>query len=258
MSAVWADTGTENSGAPSDGAEAAVARPPRRSVKVVLLSDQHLVRETVRVALLSRGFEVYGVHFPVGPTEVREIANLTMKLQVNGGLVLAELNDPVARRDVLRLMQFAPTRWLLLTCGAADAHWGAAVEAGAVGVLPMTTSLDQLDAAVQALAAGRPVMDPALRADVLNEWIEVGQRHQELTARVEALTPRELAVLGALNDGQTVRTIAEERGVSEGTVRSQVKSILRKLHVTSQLAGVATYREVTSQNIPPRNRPLDR
>ena len=37
--------------------------------------------------------------------------------------------------------------------------------------------------------------------------------------------------------------------VSEGTVRSQVKSILRKLEVSSQLAAVAAYRQMTQQTL---------
>ena len=38
--------------------------------------------------------------------------------------------------------------------------------------------------------------------------------------------------------GQTVREIATECVVAEATVRTQVKSILAKLEVTSQLAAV--------------------
>ncbi len=39
--------------------------------------------------------------------------------------------------------------------------------------------------------------------------------------------------------GRTVREIATERGVSEGTVRSQVKALLAKLEVQSQISAVA-------------------
>nr|WP_281374640.1 LuxR C-terminal-related transcriptional regulator [Nocardioides soli] len=52
------------------------------------------------------------------------------------------------------------------------------------------------------------------------------------------MTPREEAVLGELMQGRTVRDIASSSFVSEATVRTQVKAILSKLEVSSQLAAV--------------------
>ena len=50
-------------------------------------------------------------------------------------------------------------------------------------------------------------------------------------------------MLGRLREGLTVTEIAASSCVSEATVRTQVKAILAKLGVTSQLAAVgATYR----------------
>ena len=43
-----------------------------------------------------------------------------------------------------------------------------------------------------------------------------------------------------------MRDIAELGEVTEATVRSQVKAILRKLEVNSQIAAVAVYQEVQS------------
>ena len=45
-------------------------------------------------------------------------------------------------------------------------------------------------------------------------------------------------MLGHLTEGHTVRDIARLSVVSEATVRTQVKSILAKLEVSSQLAAV--------------------
>ena len=56
------------------------------------------------------------------------------------------------------------------------------------------------------------------------------------------LTPREAQVLQLLHAGQPVRTIADSFAVAEATVRSQVKSLLRKLAVNSQLSAVAALR----------------
>jgi len=53
------------------------------------------------------------------------------------------------------------------------------------------------------------------------------------------LTPREREVLSALAKGQRAEAIASESGVSSATVRSQIRSVLAKLGVNSQLEAVA-------------------
>nr|WP_246322030.1 helix-turn-helix transcriptional regulator [Nocardioides panzhihuensis] len=58
---------------------------------------------------------------------------------------------------------------------------------------------------------------------------------------VGSLTVREHEVLELLYDGVTVAEIAARFGVAQATVRSQVKAILRKFEVGSQLAAVAAY-----------------
>ena len=63
---------------------------------------------------------------------------------------------------------------------------------------------------------------------------------------MSTLTGREEEVLRQLYQGLGVREIAELGEVSEATVRSQVKAILRKLEVNSQIAAVAAYEEVQS------------
>jgi DNA-binding NarL/FixJ family response regulator len=53
------------------------------------------------------------------------------------------------------------------------------------------------------------------------------------------LTSREQRVLAGLVDGLSAEQIAEEHFVALTTVRSQIRSILQKLGVRSQLAAVA-------------------
>jgi two-component system, NarL family, nitrate/nitrite response regulator NarL len=55
----------------------------------------------------------------------------------------------------------------------------------------------------------------------------------------DRLTPREEEVLSALMRGAKARDICVQSFVSMPTVRSQIRSILTKLGVTSQLAAVA-------------------
>jgi DNA-binding CsgD family transcriptional regulator len=58
-------------------------------------------------------------------------------------------------------------------------------------------------------------------------------------AALMQLTPKEREVLLALMRGATAREISKECYVSLPTVRSQIRGILSKLGVSSQLAAVA-------------------
>ena len=61
---------------------------------------------------------------------------------------------------------------------------------------------------------------------------------------IENLTPKELEVLGHLQELLTTEEIAETMFVSVNTVRTHVRNILRKLGVTRRYAAVRRAREL--------------
>ncbi len=58
------------------------------------------------------------------------------------------------------------------------------------------------------------------------------------SAELEALTPRQYAVLERLQRGRSNRQIAEDLGIEEITVKVHISAILRKLHVKNRLEAV--------------------
>ena len=77
-----------------------------------------------------------------------------------------------------------------------------------------------------------------------------------LRARLARLSTRESEILGHLMAGRTVGDIARACFVSEATVRTQVRSILMKLEVSSQIAAVglaytADWRPVQPRDVEP-------
>jgi DNA-binding NarL/FixJ family response regulator len=64
--------------------------------------------------------------------------------------------------------------------------------------------------------------------------------------RSERLTPREWDVLRNLASGKTNAQIATGLFVTEGTVKSHVKHILRKLGATNRTEAVARYHRLIS------------
>jgi len=113
-------------------------------------------------------------------------------------------------------------------------HRGAeeALAAGARGVLARDVEGERLESALRAVVAGLIVVDEALRADL-------GRLRRTPTAEAaEALTPRELEVLGLLAEGLSNKLIGVRLGISEHTVKFHVNAILDKLDVETRTEAV--------------------
>ena len=103
---------------------------------------------------------------------------------------------------------------------------------------PLEDLIEQIDR----LARGENVK-PHQRAELASEYRQV---EAERTARLETfdrLSEREGQVLGALMTGLSPAALAQRDFVSVQTVRTQIKSVLAKLGVNSQLAAVARAHE---------------
>ncbi|HZJ66871.1 MAG TPA: response regulator transcription factor, partial [Kofleriaceae bacterium] len=110
-----------------------------------------------------------------------------------------------------------------------------AVRAGARGFLNKDVSLDELVAAIRALARGDTWFQPALTAS-LRRGIEA--RPHDRAALAERLTDRERDVLRLMAGGYSNREIADVLDTAEGTVKNQVSSILGKLGVRDRTRAV--------------------
>jgi DNA-binding NarL/FixJ family response regulator len=79
------------------------------------------------------------------------------------------------------------------------------------------------------------------------EWVDRHRRYlareRELSRRLARLSRREREVLELLAEGQRAAAIAARLVVSMPTVRTQIRSILTKLEVSSQLEAVALLRQ---------------
>jgi len=214
--------------------------------RVAVVSYQRLVQDALKVALLNKGFSANAYNMPVGPGELWDLSRRLERFGAAAGVLVCDLDDPRQLRESAAVVSEVRLRWLVATGSVSGAGWGAMVQAGAVGIISMSTGLDQLAFALKTAVTGRPVMRSSTRARVLREWRTQGVELGILSERMSMLTPREMQVLEHLRDGEPVKEIAEAAGVSEGTVRSQVKSVLRKLGVTSQLAAVAVLRRVSA------------
>jgi two-component system nitrate/nitrite response regulator NarL len=211
--------------------------------RVVVVEDHHLFAEAMDVALSIAGYDVKRVQLPDAAAPG---ALVTAVAKQRPHVVLLDL-DLGAFGDGVRLI--APISntgaHVVVVTGSDDrARWGGSIEAGARTVLSKTQPLQDVIAAVRRSITGLPVIDREERAELLAEWSRHQIARKGLGSRLDQLTLRETEVLGHLMKGRAVRQIAQHGAVSEATVRTQVKSILAKLEVSSQLAAVGIANEM--------------
>jgi DNA-binding NarL/FixJ family response regulator len=96
--------------------------------------------------------------------------------------------------------------------------------AGARGYLLKSDSVAGVEAAISALAANRTYFSPAVSEALLEAAMDKGKR----TTMLERFTPRELAIIQLIADGDGNKAIAGKLDISIKTVESHRGSAMRK------------------------------
>lgn len=216
----------------------------RTTARVAIVEDHDLLSEVLTIALSGEGYDVRRITLPDSPNAQGTL--LTAILRPRPGLVLLDL-DLGAFGDGARLIRpvsDAGPAVVVLTASRDRARWGEALHAGARTVLSKCRPLAEITAALRRVADARPVIDAREREELLAAWRSRRAETAEAEARLARLSRRESEVLAELLRGSTVRNIALASVVSEATVRTQVKAILAKLGVSSQLAAAGMARRV--------------
>jgi two-component system nitrate/nitrite response regulator NarL len=219
-----------------------LALPPVVSVRrrpSILVVDRHLmIAESLAFCLNLEGFQVdLAVPTPEGHLE----GILPLKWDVVILNIELETQDDISR-FVPMLSKHGPVLALIARTDRLPQAW--CIQAGAVALADKEQPVERLIDLVHRIVNGESLLGSREKETLL----ELGRRHSNEVLRRRApfldLTDREQVVLTHLLDGQAVRTIARESGVTESTIRSQIRSIFRKLGVNSQLRAVSLARQV--------------
>lgn len=193
------------------------------AISVVIADDHAVVRRGLRALLeAERGVSIAGEavdgHEALAAVERHRPDVLVLDLMMpamRGAEVLREI-------AVRRL----PTRVVVLSMHATDAHVAEAVRLGATGYVAKDAAAGDLVRAVRAAAAGKRFLSAALTGDA----IEYGRR-DEATPR---LTSREEEVLALAAHGYTNQEIAERLSIGRRTAESHRANLMRKLALRNQ------------------------
>jgi DNA-binding NarL/FixJ family response regulator len=141
--------------------------------------------------------------------------------------------------DLITPLRQTGARVVMLTGETERAILAACLEAGALGWIAKSAFLVEVVASIEDALAGQSLIGRASREAMLGELRMERNRVRSALSPLEALTRREQRVLGALMDGMSADEIAEADFVALTTIRSQIRAVLHKLGVCSQLAAVA-------------------
>jgi DNA-binding NarL/FixJ family response regulator len=199
--------------------------------RILIVDDHPLTREALSSLLRAHGFDVVGCASD-GRQAITEVARL------QPDLLLLDLSMPGmdGLTALPRLREAAPdTEVVVLTASGTEENLLAAIRAGAAGYLLKTEPPEKIASFLDGVVDGEAALSGSIARRLLDQVREGGGRDAGVPDAIAAtLSARELEVLLLLDEHLGTDEIAKRLFISEHTVRSHVKSLLRKLGVSSR------------------------
>jgi two-component system, NarL family, response regulator DevR len=203
-------------------------------LRLLIVDDHEVVRQGL-VALLDRreGFEVVAeagtVAEAIDQAKRFEPDIVVMDVRLPDGSGIEACREIRAERPA--------TRVVMLTSFPDEEAVLSAIVAGASGYLLKQIRARDLVAALETVARGESLLDPAVTEKVLERIrrIATGTYTDELAG----LTSQEQKILKLVAEGQTNKEIAAEVFLSDKTVKNYVSSILSKLNLERRAQAAA-------------------
>ena len=199
-------------------------------IKVIIIDDHTLFREGLQRLLVRHEIDVVS-SVSNGEDGIKSIKKL------EPDIVLLDLRMPnVNGIDVLKKIRehnkSLPV--VMLTTSDDEKDLIEAFRNGASGYLLKDMEPDDLVVALRDVLKGETIVAPNL-VQILAKFHQGDDTEINITNLIATLTPRENEILELLAEGQSNKLIAKNLGISDGTVKLHVKSILRKLEIHSRV-----------------------
>jgi two-component system, NarL family, response regulator DevR len=205
-------------------------------IRVLIVDDHQVVRLGLRT-LLGRhaGIEVVG--------EAGSVAGSVEEAQrLRPDLVLMDVRLPDGKgyEACRQIHQLVPeSRVLFLTSFADEQVVLESLDAGGDGYLLKEIDENALLRAIESVAQGQSILDPAITRRVLERAKTPGTPTSQ--SRWESLAPQERRVLALVAEGKTNKEIGLALGLSDKTVKNYLSNALDKLQLTRRSQAAAFY-----------------
>ncbi|WP_436739586.1 response regulator [Streptomyces sp. BBFR102] len=201
---------------------------------VLLVDDDPLLRAGLSLMLGGAG----DVRVVGEAGDGREVPALVERLRPD--VVLMDIRMPhvdgLTATERLRALPDAP-EVVLLTTFHADEQVLRALRVGAAGFVLKDTPPAEIVAAVRRVAAGDPVLSPAVTRQLIGQVAQDGAHSRRVRARerLASLAPREREVALAIGRGASNAEIAAELYLSVATVKAHVSRVLARLGLDNRV-----------------------
>jgi two-component system, NarL family, response regulator DevR len=201
---------------------------PDSVIRVMLVDDHEVVREGLK-ALLNRreGMTVVGEAGTVAQSvevaaSVRpDIVVMDLRLPDGSGIeACREIRSELPNAKVIMLTSYADEEAVM-----------SSILGGASAYLLKQTRGSQLAEAIEGVARGESMLDPAVTLRVLEEVRKSASAKPSAGSPGAQLTENEQKILYLIAEGKTNREIAAEIYLSDKTVKNYVSNILSKLNM---------------------------
>ena len=194
-------------------------------IRVLIVDDHPIVREGW-TSIIRRQHDMDVVAEAASGEEAIELFRLNQPRITLLDLRLPGMSGIETTRGILQ--EFPGSKCIILSSYDGDEDIYQALQAGAKAYLLKDTSRQELLDAVRAVHAGQRYIPPTVSDRLINRLHST------------ELTSRERAVLERIVGGSSNKQIAWDLGVTEGTVKGHVNSILSKLGVGDRTHAAVT------------------
>ena len=200
------------------------------TIRIALIDDHTLFRSGIK-ALLTRQdkYEVVG-------EAADGLSGVKLVEQTTPDVVLLDLDMPVmnGRAALAQILSSRPEQVVVMLTVSEDSEdLTECMRLGARGFLLKNIHADFLVDAIRKAAEGDNVFSPEMTARLVQSLIQPNT--PPATRALDALTTRELEILGYLAAGHSNKIIARKLNLAESTIKVHVQSILRKLELSSRV-----------------------
>ena len=210
-------------------------------VRVLIVDDHEVVRVGLRT-LLNRVETIEVVGEASTPEEALEKTRALQPDLVLLDVRLGDANGFDACREIQKLDR--DVKVLVLTSFADDNVIVEAISAGADGYLLKEVNQAALVSAIEKVASGQSILDPAVTGRVFGKVQSLMQNPGG--NKLSLLSAQERKVLALVAEGKTNKEIAAAMGLSDKTIKNYFSNILDKLQMTRRSQAAAYFVQHTS------------
>ena len=196
-------------------------------IKVLIADDQELIRQSLSIILgLKEEISVVG-----GVGDGTEVLEFIAKEKPD--IILMDIRMPTM--DGVECTKIVKEKYpeikiIVLTTFDDDKYVFSALKYGASGYLLKGISVDELEKAIHVVYSGGAMINPEIASKVVELFSEMAQQNYDVmieAENIEKINDMEWDIIKDVGHGMSNKEIADHIGLTEGTVRNYISTILK-------------------------------